>query len=95
MIFLAPYIGVSLLSDNFSTYYYGVDNIEALAGYSPYELGWTVNWQTGLRCRIGLNQHLMLNSAFGLELFDQEIADSPIVDQETGLFGMLGIAYGF
>jgi outer membrane scaffolding protein for murein synthesis (MipA/OmpV family) len=95
MIFLAPYLGASLLSDDFSTYYYGVDSAEALAGYAPYELDWTVNWQAGLICRIGLSQNLMLNSALGFELFDQEIAGSPIVDQDTRFFGRLGIAYGF
>uniref|UniRef100_UPI0040564DEC MipA/OmpV family protein n=1 Tax=Candidatus Electrothrix sp. TaxID=2170559 RepID=UPI0040564DEC len=95
MLFLAPYLGVSLLSDDFSTYYYGVDSTEAIAGRSAYDLGWTVNWQAGLALRVGLRPNIMLNSAVGLELFDQEIADSPIVDHETGLFGMLGIAYSF
>ncbi|MCI5150083.1 MAG: MipA/OmpV family protein, partial [Candidatus Electrothrix sp. MAN1_4] len=95
MIFLAPYLGASLLSDDFSTYYYGVDNTEALAGYSPYELDWTINAQAGLTCRVGLSQNIMLNTALGLEILDQDIADSPIVDQDTQFFGMLGIAYGF
>jgi outer membrane protein len=95
MMFLAPYLGISLLSDDFSTYYYGVDSSEAIAGRSAYDLGWTVNWQAGLRLRVGLGQNIMLNSAVGLELFDQEIADSPIVDQDTRFFGMLGIAYRF
>ena len=95
MLFFATYLGVSLLSDDFSTYYYGVDKTEAIAGRPAYDLGWTVNWQAGLALRLGLSPDIMLNSAVGLELFDQEITDSPIVDHETGIFGMLGIAYSF
>jgi outer membrane protein len=94
-IFLASYLGISLLSDDFSTYYYGVDNTEAIGGRSTYDLGWTVNWQAGLGLRAGLNKNIMLNSALGVELFDQKISDSPIVDQGTRFFAMLGITYMF
>lgn len=95
MLFLAPYLGVSLRSDDFSTYYYGVDATETIAGRPEYELGWTTNWQAGLAIRVGLNQNIMLSTLFGLEILDQEIADSPIIDQDTQFFTMLGIAYGF
>ncbi|MCI5197157.1 MAG: MipA/OmpV family protein [Candidatus Electrothrix sp. AW5] len=95
MIFLAPYLGVSVQSNDFSTYYYGVDSTEALAGWSEYDLDWTVNWQTGVTFRIGLSQNIMLNTVVGIELLDQDIADSPLVERDTRFFGMLGIAYGF
>ena len=85
----------AIQSNDFSTYYYGVDSTEALAGWSEYDLDWTVNWQTGVTFRIGLNQNIMLNTVVGVELLDQDIADSPLVERDTRFFGMLGIAYGF
>ena len=95
MLFVAPYLGVSLHSDNFSTYYYGVDPRETIAGRPEYELDRTANWQTGLALRVGLTRNIMVNTVFGLELLDQEIADSPIVDQDALFFGLIGIAFGF
>ncbi|MCI5124619.1 MAG: MipA/OmpV family protein, partial [Candidatus Electrothrix sp. AR5] len=95
MLFVAPYLGVSLHSDSFSNYYYGVDASEAIAGRPEYELGWTANWQAGLALRVGLTQNIMINTLFGLKLLDQEITDSPIVDQDALFFGMAGIAFGF
>ncbi|WPD21188.1 MAG: MipA/OmpV family protein [Candidatus Electrothrix scaldis] len=95
MLFLAPYLGVSLRSDAFSTYYYGVDATEAIAGRAKYELDWTTNWQAGLVLRIGLNQNIMLNTLVGLEILDQEVEDSPIIEQGNQFFAMFGLAYGF
>lgn len=95
MLFFDPYLGISLLSDNFSTYYYGVDSTEAIAGRSEYDPGWTVNWQAGLALRVGLTRNIMFNTLFGLEILDHEITDSPIVDQDALFFGMAGIAFGF
>ncbi|CAK8715117.1 hypothetical protein KKHLCK_04215 [Candidatus Electrothrix laxa] len=95
MLFVAPYLGVSLHSDAFSNYYYGVDSSEVIVGRTEYELGWTTNWQAGLALRVGLTENIMITSLFGLELLDQEIIDSPIVDQEVLFFGMTGIAFGF
>ncbi|MGB5684660.1 MAG: MipA/OmpV family protein, partial [Candidatus Electrothrix sp.] len=95
MLFVAPYLGVSLHSDSFSNYYYGVDASEAIAGRPEYELDWTANWQAGLALRVGLTRNIMINTTFGLEFLDQEITDSPIVDQDALFFGMAGIAFGF
>ncbi|MDU9048264.1 MAG: MipA/OmpV family protein [Candidatus Electrothrix sp. Rat3] len=95
MLFVTPYLGISLHSDASSTYYYGVDASEAIAGRPEYELGWTANWQTGMALRIGLTQNIMISTLFGLELLDQEITDSPIVDKDALFFGLIGIAYGF
>ncbi len=95
MLFVTPYLGISLHSDAFSNYYYGVDTSEAIAGRPQYELGWTANWQAGLALRIGLTQDIMINTLFGLEFLDQEIVDSPIVDQDALFFGLIGIALGF
>lgn len=95
MLFVAPYLGVSLHSDAFSNYYYGVASSEATAERPEYELGWTANWQAGLALRVGLTQNIMINTLFGLELLDQEIANSPIIDQDALFFGMAGIALGF
>ncbi|WLE98288.1 MAG: MipA/OmpV family protein [Candidatus Electrothrix communis] len=94
MLFVTPYLGISLQSDAFSNYYYGVDTSEAIAGRPEYDLGWTANWQAGLALRIGLTQNIMISTLFGLELLDQEITDSPIVDQDALLFGLIGIVFG-
>ena len=95
MLFFAPYLGVSLLSEDFSSYYYGVDAAEAEAGRPEYQLGWTANWQAGLSVRIGLSRNIMVNTLFGLEFLDQDIADSSIIEQENRFFSMIGLAYGF
>ena len=95
MLFVAPYLGVSLQSDSFSNYHYGVEASEAIAGRPEYELGWTANWQAGLALRVGLTKNIMITTQFGLELLDQEITDSPIVDQNVLFSSMAGIAFGF
>ncbi|MCI5140037.1 MAG: MipA/OmpV family protein, partial [Candidatus Electrothrix sp. AR1] len=95
MLFVAPYLGVSLHSDAFSNYYYGVDSSETIVGRPEYELGWTANWQAGLALRVGLTQNIMVNTMFRLKPLDQKITDSPIVDQDALIFSMVGIAFGF
>jgi outer membrane protein len=95
MLFVAPYLGISLRSDDFSSYYYGVDAEEALAGRPEYRLDQTVSRQAGMNVRIGLTRNILLTALLGLELFDQDIADSPIIARDSRFFSMIGLAYGF
>lgn len=92
---LTPFVGFSWLSDNIIDYYYGVRPGEVRAGRAAYEGRDTINWFTGLTVRYTIDQRWSLFSMFNWEFYGDEISDSPIVDDDSGMSGLFGVMYNF
>jgi outer membrane protein len=91
----APSIGVVWQSSNFVDYYYGVTPEEARPGRPPFSGQSVINFRSSLFGFFYVNMRVRLAGYVAIQRLDNEILDSPIVDQERGIFGLLGITYRF
>lgn len=89
---LVPSIGASLLSEDFTAYYYGLKPGEAgfAAGYEP---GNVVVPQLGFSAFYPLNTRWTLTGLFGARYLGSDIEDSPLVDAEWESTVFIGASY--
>ncbi|HSW13200.1 MAG TPA: MipA/OmpV family protein [Solimonas sp.] len=89
---LVPNIGVSLLSEDFTAYYYGLKPGEAgfAGGYEP---GNVVVPQLGLSAIYPLNPQWTLTGLLGSRYLGSDIEDSPLVDADWENTLFLGVGY--
>jgi outer membrane protein len=92
---IEPSIGATWFSDKYVDYYYGVEASEARIDRPEYEGEATVVLSTGLRVTYGIDQHQLILFNVGLQSFDREIEDSPLIDQSTEGSVALGYLYRF
>jgi outer membrane protein len=88
-----PSIGVVWQSSNFVDYYYGVTPEEARPGRPPFEGHSVINFRSSLFGYIFMTLRLRFVALVRVQRLDNEIIDSPIVDQQRGIFGLVGISY--
>ena len=92
---LTPSIGFNWRSHQLNDYYYGVKANETAAGRPFYEVGSTTHILTGLRVDYTLNERWSLFGTLNFEWLENEIKDSPIVNQDHLLSLFLGALYRF
>ena len=92
---ITPSVGAHWLSGNKADYYYGVASHEAIVTRLMYEVDSAINYNVKVATRYRLNQHWMLLGSVGVTLLDDEIQDSPIVDEDHLIDGFAGIQYRF
>ena len=92
---LVPSVLAIGFSDNYNDYYYGVSNSEATGLRPAYSAGAGINLaaQAYLMFDITENWHLLGN--IRADYLSSEISDSPIVDQDWMLSGMVSVLYSF
>ncbi len=90
-----PSVALRWHSDNLLDYYYGVTTSEARAGRPAYAPDDTISPAIRLAVRRELSSHWGLLLGFQYEWLDNEISDSPIVDDDTTLSLLLGATYTF
>lgn len=88
-----PSIGVVWQSSNFIDYYYGVTPEEARPGRPPFQGHSVINFRSSLLGFFFVNLRLRVVGLIRIQRLDNEILDSPIVDQQRGIFGLVGITY--
>lgn len=89
---LAPSLGVSLLSEDFTAYYYGLQSGEAgfAAGYAP---GNTAVGQLGLSVIYPINTQWTATGLLGARYLGNDIGDSPLVDSDWENTLFLDVSY--
>ena len=90
---ITPSIGVVWQSSNFVDYYYGVTPEEARPGRPPFNGQSVINFRSSLFAFFFVNMRIRLAGYVRIQRLDNEILDSPIVDQKRGIFGLVGIVY--
>lgn len=103
-----PNAGVRYQSSSLADYYFGVDPEEARiddvtvaqVGVEPivrpaYEVGDVVTPFVGLVARQSVHPKVAVVGGFDLNVLDQEVRDSPIVDEDVQLFAFIGLIYVF
>jgi outer membrane protein len=92
---LTPSIGLVWQSSNFVDYYYGVTPEEARPDRPVFSGHSAVNLHSSLFAYYFVNMRIRLTGYVRVQRLDNEISDSPIVDQPRGIFGLLGFTYRF
>lgn len=92
---LIPSIGLKWQSEDMTNYYYGVSSSEATATRSEYNAEDTVNYFIDCNFNLGLSQDWILVTVFNAEFIGNNISNSPIVDDDVILSGVLGLARRF
>ena len=90
-----PSIGVVWQSSKFVDYYYGVTPEEARPDRPPFEGHSAINFRSSLFGFFFVNMRIRLVGLIRIQRLDNEISNSPIVDQKRGIFGLVGITYRF
>jgi outer membrane protein len=90
-----PSVGLVWQSSNFVDYYYGVTPEEARPDRPPFEGHSVINFRTSLFGFFFINMRVRLVALIRVQRLDNEISNSPIVDQKRGIFGLVGLTYRF
>jgi len=93
--FFKPYIGIEWQSEDLVDHYYGVRTTEATATRVAYTADDTVNFQAKFDFYMGLSEEWLIVSRLGIDVFGDEIKDSPIVDEDYTVTGLIGLTYMF
>lgn len=92
-----PEFGMSYWSRSVSDYYFGVDQDEIKVGRTAYDLDSTTNFFLGYRMEYPLTKNWGLTHSFRSTWYDDDILDSPIVDEGTDsdVKASFGLTYDF
>jgi outer membrane protein len=94
-VLVAPSVSYVYDSDNRSDYYFGVRPDEATPDRPAYELDGTHNWQAGVLATTNLTRKVFAMAGADYTLFDDDIQDSPIVNQDGQYRIFVGFGYMF
>ena len=92
---LTPSVGLKWQSENFVNYYYGVRSKESRSSRPTYHPSDALNPFMSLRLTYKLNEKWNIFSSFRYQWLDNEISNSPIVDQSYQTSLMFGFMYVF
>ena len=92
---LTPSVGLKWQSENFVNYYYGVRSKESRPSRPTYHPSDALNPFMSFRLTYKLNEQWDIFSSFLYQWLDNEISNSPIVDQTYQTSLMFGVIYGF
>ena len=92
---ITPSVGVVWQSSNMVDYYAGVTPEEARPGRPPFRGHSAINFRSSLFGYFFLSLRVRLTGLVRIQRLDNGILESPIVDQQRGIFGLIGISYRF
>lgn len=96
---LVPNIGMSGYSDDFTDYYFGISDSEArrskFDNLREYKANEAYSFDAGLIADYKLTEDIALTSFLGVNKFSDEIADSPIVENDVVYMISVGARYYF
>jgi outer membrane protein len=91
-----PYASIVWQDEDYNDYYYGVRSSEAITGRPAYSADSDINFRFGaLAIYQQKTSPWMYLAGLRFDLLGDEIDDSPIVDDDTELTAILGVAYTF
>lgn len=92
---LSPFVGLSWLSADLADYEFGVPTEAATADRPAYQPASAVNPEAGVTFFYEITQGWQLVGNIGVEQLDDELTDSPIVDEERLVKGFVSLTYTF
>jgi outer membrane protein len=92
---LVPSLAYTYWDENRSDYYFGVRGDEAREGRPAYSLDGTSNWSAGLFAAADVTPSIFLMLGAKYFFYDDDIADSPILDDDSTWRIFAGAGYQF
>lgn len=92
---IQPSVGLSWKSNALADYYFGVEADESISTIPEYEAGASTNLLTSILFNYAIKPDLFWGLAVKYEKMDNNIADSPIVVEDSVLTAYTGIKYRF
>jgi outer membrane protein len=90
-----PYVTLAWRDADLNNYYYGVRPEEATANRPAHEPGSGLNFEAGVLAAYRLATRWQVLAGAGVTRWSSGVADSPVVDDATQPYLMLGLMYGF
>ncbi|WP_208352031.1 MipA/OmpV family protein [Pseudaestuariivita rosea] len=87
--------GISWKSDDLSNYMFGVFSDEVRAGRPRYDLDATTTPFVSVSSGFPLSDRAMLIGGLRADFLGDEISDSPIVDEDQVISGVVGLTFSF
>lgn len=91
--FLVPSVRAIHRNAAYTQHYFGVSALEARPGRPEYTPGSSTSTEARVRWGHAITDRWLLTSSIGVEFFDSEITNSPIVSRDKAWFGNIGLAY--
>ncbi|SHO54603.1 MipA/OmpV family protein [Vibrio quintilis] len=89
-------VGYNYSNGNYNNYYYGVSAQESVvSGLASYDLDWAGSFFTNIQSYWMLTQNLSVGGGITYTLYDDEISDSPMVDDDETLGVNMSVTYRF
>jgi MipA family protein len=90
-----PYVTLAWRDADLNNYYYGVRPEEATAERPAYQPGSGTNLELGVLAAYRLAERWQVLAGAGLTRWSSGVSDSPVVEDGTQPYFMLGLMYGF
>lgn len=87
--------GVSWKSADLTNYLYGVRTDEALAGRPAYRTSASLTPFLALEGAVPISQRVVVVGGARVEFLEDDVTDSPIVDDDVAASGFIGLLYRF
>ncbi len=91
--FITPSVALIRQSSDYTGYYWGVDPAEVALGRLEYDPSDAYNVELDVSGGYRVSDKWLLSYSAGIEFYDSEISDSPIVEDESRWSASLGFAY--
>lgn len=92
---LTPSFGARWTAEDLVAHDFGVPTSAALPGRPAYAPGDAIYFEAGVASRTQLTDDLQLVLNLGAQWFDDEVTDSPIVEDDLRVSGVVGLVYSF
>ncbi len=92
---IQPSVGVVWQSSNMVNYYAGVTPEEARPGRPVFIGHSAVNFRASLLGFLHFSPRIRLTALLRVQRLDDEISESPIIDESRGFFALVGVTYRF
>ena len=92
---MSPFVSYVYQDRDLVDYYYGVRDDEALPDRPAYRAGSASFWRAGISISYRVSQRVMVFSNIAVEQLDQEVRNSPLVDEKQLGEATVGFAYSF
>lgn len=92
---VTPHIGVTYLSENVADYYYGIDTDESITGDYSYIPDAALLSGVGVDLAYSLSHDWNIYATLDYESYPDEIADSPLIEDDAAVRLRTGVSYSF
>ncbi len=94
-LIISPQFSVKYNSEKLNQYYYGITESESNSVRPEYYTEGGVNYEVGVVAAWQATESWMLMTGVTYTMYDEDVTDSPIVDEEQEVMGFVGVGYNF